>query len=140
MPVRQRSETFTGYFDGETELMLVKRLAVKGDKNLCQYLFDSVFYCLSIRHQARNYYHEGALDGCRELNGAMKKCWGVKFPGKSVKQVVEGGDDDTIELPWRFKEEYLQSMKKKDVADKYNLGGHEHESPSDEGPQPNASG
>ncbi|KAJ8907429.1 hypothetical protein NDN08_007540 [Rhodosorus marinus] len=140
MPVRQRSETFTGYFDGETELMLVKRLAAKGDKNLCQYLFDSVFYCLSIRHQARTYYHEGGLDGCRELNEAMKKCWGMKFPGKSIDEVMEGNDDASIELPWKFKEEYLEAVKKKDIADRYNLGDHEQASPSDEGLQENANG
>lgn len=93
----------------------------------CMKAFDSVYYCYSPVHQAREYYVTGEFDDCRGRLRRFRLCVLSRFRPQSVSERLYEEDDSNekkkkglsgIEPVWELKEEYLENVRKAEQEDR----------------------
>lgn len=93
----------------------------------CMKAFDSIYYCYSPVHQAREYYITGQLDDCRGRLRRFRLCVMSRFRPQSVSEQLYAEDDLSekkkkgladIEPVWSLKEEYLENVRKAEEEDR----------------------
>lgn len=85
----------------------------------CTKAFDSVYYCYSPVHQAREYYITGELDDCRGRLKRFRMCIMSRFRPQAVSEALyeeeetkeRGGKEQTNPV-WELKEEYVANVQK----------------------------
>lgn len=92
----------------------------------CMKAFDSVYYCYSPFHQARQYYVEGQLDDCRGRVRRFRMCMMSRFRRQEVSELLyeqeeiaerkrTGADGDPV---WLLRPEYVAAVQEADRADR----------------------
>ncbi|KAI0567082.1 hypothetical protein FGB62_4g259 [Gracilaria domingensis] len=85
----------------------------------CTKAFDSVYFCYSPFHQARQMYILGELDDCRGRLKKFRMCVMSRFRPQSESEVIyeqEEQDEknrkglENIKPVWEFREEYLENV------------------------------
>lgn len=89
----------------------------------CTKTFDSLYYCYSPFHQAREYYVTGELDDCRARLRRFRMCVMSRFRSQSESEVLYEAEEeaDKAKKPaappvWTSREEYVRRMQ--DVEEK----------------------
>lgn len=85
----------------------------------CTKVFDSVYYCYSPVHQARQYYITGELDNCRGRLKKFRMCVMSRFRPQNQSEVLYEQEEikeqkkkniHNIKPVWELREEYLSNV------------------------------
>lgn len=92
----------------------------------CMKAFDSVYYCYSPFHQARNYYIEGQLDDCRGRLRRFRLCLLARLKPQSEAERIYQREEqrereskklDQITPVWEMRTEFLDSVRRAEKQD-----------------------
>lgn len=105
----------------------VKSTATKSKvPHSCTKAFDSLYFCYSPFHQARQYYKNGELDDCR---GRLRRFWlclmsrltnhaeSERLFAQEEQRERQARDMDNVEHVWKFREEYLENLARAEEQD-----------------------
>lgn len=86
----------------------------------CTKAFDSVYYCYSPFHQARNYYIEGQLDDCRGRLRRFRLCLLARLkPHSEAERIYQEEEQrqrkskklDQVKPVWEMRSEFIDSVR-----------------------------
>lgn len=85
----------------------------------CTKAFDSVYYCYSPFHQAREYYVRGELDDCRGRLKKFRMCMLSRFRAQQDSELIYEEEErrEQAERPkpvWEMREEFLERVARAD--------------------------
>ncbi|PXF46562.1 hypothetical protein BWQ96_03690 [Gracilariopsis chorda] len=92
----------------------------------CAKAFDSLYFCYSPFHQARQYYITGQLDDCRGRLKRFRMCVMSRFRAQSDSEHLYEQDEinekkkkglDTVKPVWEFRQEYLDNVRRAERED-----------------------
>lgn len=95
--------------------------AESGVPKSCAKAFDSVYYCYSPFHQARNYYIEGQLDDCRGRLRRFRLCLLARLKPQSEAERMyqeeeqrerESKNLDGVKPVWDLRPEFADSVRR----------------------------
>lgn len=87
----------------------------------CAKAFDSLYFCYSPFHQARQYYITGHLDDCKGRLKRFRMCVMSRFRAQSDSELLYEQDEveekkkkglHNVKPVWEFRQEYLDNVKR----------------------------
>lgn len=115
------AEKFPKGFDDEITSRVEEESTVTKSKvpHNCTKAFDSLYFCYSPFHQARQYYRNGELDNCRGRLKRFRLCLMSRLMSHNDSERVFAQEEqrdrqsmgmEDVKPIWEFREEYLENL------------------------------